>query len=84
MTVLNERLRIFSNERFWFTNWEAHIAMLDTLFLKLKNDVLPDVVLDKDGKAEVRIAEEEAQLDAAFDKSFDELLAEMKDPSRDV
>ncbi len=27
----------------------------------------------------MRIAEEEAQLDAAFDKSFDELLAEMKD-----
>ena len=81
MTVFNEKARIFTNERFWFKYWEGHVACQDTLFVKLKEEVLPDVVYGEDGRPEVRIAEEEAMLDAAFDKSFDELLAEMKDPT---
>eukprot|EP00908_Phaeocystis_cordata_P022817 Transcript_5225.p1 GENE.Transcript_5225~~Transcript_5225.p1 ORF type:complete len:535 (-),score=204.24 Transcript_5225:172-1623(-) len=79
MTVFNEKTRIFNNEHFWFQYWEARVAWQDTLFLKMREEVLRDVVYDEDGKPQVRIAEEEAQLDAAFDKSFDELLAEMKD-----
>ena len=78
ITAISERARMFNNERFWFDNWEAKAVMIDTLFVKMKEEVLPNVIKGEDGKVDVKIAEEEAELDATFDKSFEELLAEMK------
>ena len=77
MTFCNERARIFSNEQFWFKWWEAHVAMKDTLAVRMR-ELLQDVVVESDGRASVRIEEEEKQLDEEFGGSFEELLAEMK------